>query len=74
MAVVTTYKTVESLGTNHAGATTKAGEFISDFGNGSFAPTTLLEVQTIAGHLYFRTSDVLAAADLNYYQLEKISI
>lgn len=48
MAVVTTYKTVESLGTNHAGATTKAGEFISDFGNGSFAPTTLLEVQTTA--------------------------
>lgn len=70
MAQITIYRSVNSLATHHNQVCVKVAELVTDIPN---FQKQLIELQTVAGHVYVHVSDALDPAELAYYEVEKVS-
>ncbi len=78
MAVITTYRTTDTVSTpeGQAAVLAKTAEFFSDLTAGVFGQLDLVNLQMIGGRIYIHLSDALNRADIppEYYNLEKASM
>lgn len=78
MAVITTYRTTDTVSTAEGQATilAKMGEFFADINANVFGSLDLIDLQMIGGRIYIHLSDALSRNDIppEYYNLEKASM